>query len=213
VSPPLRRVAGTLLVLMLLAAASLALQAFVAARTAARIDANARAFAMRQLDEIVAPGTYDNALASDVIVVRDEELLGGPGPRTIYRAYADTEPVAAVISTVAPDGYSGRIALLVGVLADGRIAGVRVTAHRETRGLGDRIELRHSDWITRFDGRSLRDPPPARWAVRANGGEFDQFTGATVTPQAVVEAARDALIYFGAHRDEIFAAPAQVPTP
>jgi Na+-translocating ferredoxin:NAD+ oxidoreductase subunit G len=91
---------------------------------------------------------------------------------------------------------------------DGRISGVRVLAHRETPGLGDKIEVERDDWILDFDGRSLSQPPRERWRVRRDGGAFDQFTGATITARAVVSAVRDALIYFSAHRDELFAAPA-----
>lgn len=193
--------------------ASAALHAWVNSRTAARIEANEHAYAMRQLNEIIPQEAYDNALANDYILVRDGELLGGTQMRAVYRAYHDGKPLAAVIETAAPNGYSGNISLLVGVYADGRVAAVRVTAHRETPGLGDRIEVRRSDWIHLFEGSKIGEPPLADWAVRKDGGEFDQFTGATVTPRAVVTAVRDALLYFDAHRDEIFSAPAQSPTP
>jgi Na+-translocating ferredoxin:NAD+ oxidoreductase subunit G len=144
----------------------------------------------------------------DVVLVRDPELLGTPGQVSVYRARQRGRPVAVVISPVAPVGYSGPIRLLVGILADGTLSGVRVVSHRETPGLGDKVELERDDWILGFDGRSLGDPPVSRWAVRRDGGVFDQFTGATVTPRAVVRAVRDALVYFEAHRDELFAAPA-----
>jgi electron transport complex protein RnfG len=119
--------------------------------------------------------------------------------------------VAAVFSVVARGGYAGDIELLVGVRADGRVAGVRVVEHHETPGLGDGIEADKSDWIRGFDGRSLGDPPREDWAVRRDGGDFDQFTGATITPRAVVEAVRDTLIYFEDHRDQVFAQNRQNP--
>lgn len=104
---------------------------------------------------------------------------------------------------VAPDGYSGNINLLVGIDMSGAILGVRVTSHRETPGLGDQIELKKSDWIKSFNGRTLGSPPHSEWNVKKNGGEFDQFTGATITPRAVVKAVQKALIYFRENRQAI----------
>lgn len=201
-----RRTAWLVAGMALLGGASAALHAWVHAGTAGRIAANEHAWAMRQLNEIVPRTRYDNALIDDTVTVEEPVLLGGAGPRTIYRAFEGGRPVAAVIETVAPGGYSGAIHLLVGVNADGSVAGVRVTQHRETPGLGDRIERGKTDWVTTFDGRALGAPPAPQWAVTSDGGVFDQFTGATVTPRAVVQAVRDALLYFDAHRDEIFAA-------
>ena len=124
---------------------------------------------------------------------------------TVYRARRDGAPVALVLTAVAPDGSSGPIELLVGVNADGTVAGVRVLAHRETPGLGDPIEASRSDWVLAFAGRSLGDPPPAGWTVRRDGGAFDQFTGATITPRAVVHAVRRVLEYVGANQEALYA--------
>jgi electron transport complex protein RnfG len=110
-----------------------------------------------------------------------------------------------VLEAVAPDGYSGEIRLLVGIHADGRVAGVRVTAHRETPGLGDYIDPARGPWIRQFDGRSLADPLPDGWRVKKDGGRFDYLAGATITPRAVVKAVRRSLEYFAAHRDELLA--------
>lgn len=200
-----RRTLGMALVLTALAIVGVAIIQTSFDATAARIAANERDAAMYQIREILAAEPYDNRPANDVIVVTHPDLLGGPQARKVYRARAQGEPVAVVMETLAPDGYSGPIALLVGVYADGRLAGVRVTAHRETVGLGDRIELAQSNWVLDFAGERLGPAPHARWAVRRDGGEFDQFTGATVTPRAVVQAVRDALIYFEQHADELFA--------
>ncbi|MFK8016278.1 MAG: electron transport complex subunit RsxG [Gammaproteobacteria bacterium] len=169
------------------------------------VTANERDAAMRVIRQILPSDVYDNSPANDVIVVRDKDLLGGDQPRRVFRAYQASAPVAVLIETVAPNGYSGPIRLLVGVYRDGRIAAVRVTAHRETAGLGDRIERARSDWIDVFSTRSLTTTAESGWAVRADGGDFDQFTGATVTPRAVVQAVRNALLYFEQHQDELFA--------
>ncbi len=197
------------------AALTLAIAAAVAVGTAAlvhhvagpRIEANERAQRVTRLAAALGAAEYDNDLLGDVIFVRDAERLGTDDPVPIHRARLAGQPVAALIETVAPDGYSGAIRLLVAVGADGRLLGVRVLAHKETPGLGDAIDERKSDWILGFAGRSLTDPAPGGWKVRKDGGEFDQFTGATVTPRAVVGAVEDALLYFDAHRQQVFALP------
>ena len=171
--------------------------------TEERIAENERLSMLRNLNAIVPRARYDNEMLTDTVVVDDEALAGGR-PVTVYRARRDGEPVAAVFATVAPEGYSGPIKLLVGVNADGTVAGVRVTAHRETPGLGDAIETQRSDWILGFDGKSLDEPPEEQWAVRRDGGVFDQFTGATISPRAIVKAVKETLVYFAAHRDAVF---------
>jgi Na+-translocating ferredoxin:NAD+ oxidoreductase subunit G len=178
--------------------------------TEERIAANERAFLLRTLADVLPQGAYDNAVHEDFITVTDAALLGTRAPITVYRARLRNRPAAVVMTPVAPGGYSGPIRLLVGILADGTVSGVRVVAHRETPGLGDKIEVERDDWILDFDGRSLGQPPRERWAVRRDDGVFDQFTGATITARAVVTAVRDALLYFEAHRDLLFAAPAGV---
>lgn len=124
-------------------------------------------------------------------------------PFTAYQIVIDGRVDAVVLPAVAPDGYSGQIELLVGIDAEGRIRGVRVTRHHETVGLGDRIDRARSVWITQFDGHSLEDPPEARWNVRKDGGAFDQITGATLTPRAVIHAVASALKYFEQHRENL----------
>jgi electron transport complex protein RnfG len=148
---------------------------------------------------------FDNDPVADAILLRAPEGLGDDRPRPVRRATLRGEPVAAVLSVVAPDGYGGPIELLVGVRADGTVVGVRVVSHKETPGLGDPIEESRSDWIHAFAGRALGAPPPDRWAVRRDGGDFDQFAGATITPRAVVAAVRRALTWFGENHDVVFA--------
>jgi len=176
--------------------------------TAERIAANEREHLLRSLADVLPAGAYDNAVHEDYITVSHRQLLGTDNPVTVFRARQRNRPVALVLTPTAPGGYSGPIRLMVGILTDGRISGVRVVAHRETPGLGDRIEIERDDWILGFDGRGLGDPPRDEWAVRRDGGEFDQFTGATITARAVVSAVRDTLIYFETNRDALFAAPA-----
>jgi electron transport complex protein RnfG len=171
-----------------------------------RIEASARARRVAQLAEVLGPTRYDNDLLGDVVAVRDRELLGTDEALPVYRARLGGRPVAALLVAVAPDGYSGAIRLLIAVDTQGRLLGVRVLSHRETPGLGDAIDVRKSRWIESFTGRSLGDPEEAQWKVRKDGGEFDQFTGATVTPRAVVHAVRNALLYFDRHRADLFAA-------
>jgi electron transport complex protein RnfG len=95
----------------------------------------------------------------------------------------------------------------VGIEYDGTVTGIRILEHRETPGLGDRIVSTRSDWVFQFDGQSLGNPDATGWALKRDGGQFDQLTGASVTPRAVISVVKETLIYFDAHRDEIFAAP------
>ncbi len=165
---------------------------------------------LRQLQEVLPRGAYDNDVAADRLQL-SVPALHGAAPLSVYRARRQGTPVAAVLTVTAADGYSGPIDLLVGIGADGRLTGVRVVGHRETPGLGDKIDAERTDWILAFTGRSLRDPAAARWAVRKDGGDFDQFAGATITPRAVVKAVRDTLHYFDQHREALFASAAETP--
>ncbi len=177
-------------------------------QTKERILANERQALLRSLQALVPAAQVDNNMTDDSILVHDPELLGSPETR-VYRGRKDGEPVAAVFTTVAPNGYSGPIRLLVGIHRDGTLAGVRVVAHKETPGLGDKIDERKSDWVLAFTGLSLGEPPPERWKVRRDGGDFDQFTGATITPRAVVKAVRRTLEYAQREGAELYApAPA-----
>ena len=148
---------------------------------------------------------YDNKLFEDTLQVRDEKLLGTDEAVTVYRARREGKPVALVMAPVAPDGYSGTIKLLVGIGYDGTLTGVRVSAHHETPGLGDAIDEERSDWIFGFDGKSLDNPPLERWRVKRDGGAFDQLTGATITPRAIVKAVKKTLLYYREHRAALFA--------
>lgn len=191
----------------LLAGVALACAALLAVAwhfTHEHIAANERRFLLSSLHDILPARRHDNDLYADTLKLPAGTLPGDRRQVTVYRAYRNGEPVAALFSLTTPEGYGGPIRLLVGVNADGTLAGVRVIAHRETPGLGDKIELDRSDWIRGFAGKSLGNPPIGNWAVKKDGGVFDQFTGATITPRAVVGAVKQALLYYRAHRTEIF---------
>jgi len=179
--------------------------------TVDRIAEQERRVVLEQLGQIVPPGSYDNALHDDRVAVRDERFFPQGQEVTAFRARRGGQPVAVILRFDTLDGYNGRIRLLVGIASDGRVTGVRVIAHRETPGLGDAIERAKSDWILGFTGKSLTDPAAPGWAVRRDGGEFDQFTGATITPRAVVEAVQRALEYYEANAGALFDAPADNP--
>lgn len=181
------------------------LLAWTEQQTRPRIEANARAALEAELNRLVPAAEYDNDLLASAAPIVAPELTGVATPVTLYRATKGGAPVAVLFQLTAPDGYAGPIRLLAAVRADGRLAGARVLAHKETPGLGDYIEERRSPWIHGFDGRSLADPEEARWAVRKDGGAFDHVTGATVTPRAIVKALRRALAYCRAH-PELFEA-------
>ncbi len=172
--------------------------------TAERIATNHREALLKRLNALIPPTRYDNDMVSDTIRITDPELTSRRYPVTVYRARLMGRPEAAVFLVVAPDGYNGAINLLVAINYDGTLAGVRVVSHRETPGLGDAIDEQRSDWILGFTGRSLNNPDERGWAVKRDGGMFDQFTGATITPRAVVKSVYRTLKYFSRHRKEIF---------
>lgn len=200
-----QRVTAVLLVL----AIAMLLAAFIAmmeSATREQTRRNEQAWILERLDALVPPDSHDNDLLADRIQVTSPAILGIEQPVWIYRARKHGEPVAAVIHTVAPDGYHGPIDLLVAIAHDGTLLGVQVLRHSETAGLGDQFENRRVDWLDAFRGKSLADPPQQRWGVRPDGGDFDAFTGATITPRAIVRATRRALEYYGSQRARLFAA-------
>jgi electron transport complex protein RnfG len=143
--------------------------------------------------QVIPADRYNNDLLQSCYLVTAPEL--GKGTHKVYIARQGEQAVAAVMEATAPDGYSGAIQLLVGADFSGTVLGSRVTEHHETPGLGDKIELRISDWITHFAGKTISGESDASWAVKKDGGQFDQFTGATITPRAVVNAVKRAGLY------------------
>lgn len=173
-----------------------------------RIAESERLLAQRGLLELYPAQTHDNDLLADVLPVPTAYLktLGLRRPADIHVVRNGNQVVGFIVPAVAPDGYSGDIDMIIGINADGTLAGVRVTSHRETPGLGDKIELRKHPWILSFDGRSLGNPSREQWTVAKHGGAFDQFTGATITPRAVVHKVRDALLFYSEYGDQLLAA-------
>ena len=191
------------LLLGLFAALATAVIAGTYLGTRHNIAENQRLAAERALIEIIPRERHDNAMLDDNVSVDDSKLLGLRAPDNAHIARLQGEPVAVILPATARDGYTDDIHLIIGINVDGSIAGVRVLGHRETPGLGDTVERKKSNWVDGFVGRSLTDPGPEGWAVRKDGGDFDQFTGATITPRAVVNAVHRALEYFRLHRAEL----------
>jgi len=178
-------------------------------RTEAQIEQEVRRAEARQLLEIFPAETHDNDIVDDTFsVAADTPLLGIREAREGYRVRRGKDVIGVILPVTARDGYSGDIRALVGIRNDGTVAGVRVVAHRETPGLGDKVDRRKSQWILGFENRSLNDPPPPAWAVKKECGVLDQFTGATVTPRAVIRAPRRALEYAVTNIDVLFETPA-----
>jgi electron transport complex protein RnfG len=155
--------------------------------------------------EIIPANQHSNDMLLDTVSIPRQywNTLGLNNGGELNIAREDEKILAIIVPGIAADGYSGDIKLITGIYMDGTVAGVRVLSHSETPGLGDKIELRKSSWINSFKGTSLNDPKPARWSVKKDGGDFDQFTGATITPRAVVTHVKRALDYFAADHQRI----------
>lgn len=178
--------------------------------TSARIASNQREAMLNKLRDILpvdaATGAplMDNDPLLDRIQVNDPDRLGAPETQ-IYRVRHGNQPIAVVLNPVVPDGYAGPIQLLVSVKRDGSLGGVRVLEHHETPGLGDKIDERKGDWIKeQFDNKSLGNPLPDQWLVKRDGGQFDQFTGATITPRSIVKAVKKTLEFVREQGDQLY---------
>ena len=176
------------------------------------IEAAAAEEKMKLIDEVLPRSAYDNDLLKDTLTLGPAPELGLEAASTAYRARRGAQTVALVFEAVAPDGYAGKIRLLIALAPDGTLHGVRVVQHKETPGLGDYIEPKKDKnkarpWITQFDGLQPASSEAHDWQVKKDGGRFDAVAGATVTPRAVVKAVRKAALYVEAHRATLFAAP------
>lgn len=161
----------------------------------------------RRLNEVISSDKYDNDFYRDCALIEAPELSGTLQKSKIYRMRANGAPYALFITATAPDGYAGKIKLIVGIYTNGSIAGVRVTEHQETPGLGDKIELQKSNWINQFDGKSFSNLDKSQWAVKKDGGYFDALTGATITPRAIIKTVTRVLNYYQLNSTELFSLP------
>jgi len=182
------------------------LLAFTFDQTRAPIAKSEEEEKLKLISQLLPSDLFDNNVARDVLTLQADPLLGTSDFSTAFRARLKGQPSAVVLEAIAPDGYSGKISMLVAIKASGEIAGVRVVSHRETPGLGDYIDLGKSNWIKNFDGASNTRYKDPDWKVKKDGGQFDYMAGATITPRAVVKAVHKALQYFEANRDKLFAA-------
>jgi electron transport complex protein RnfG len=183
-----------------------ALVAITWSATEERIALNQREMFLRNVYKLVPREAMTNDLLKDVVTVNDPAL--SPAPVQVYRARHNGKPLALIFSPVESPGYAGPIRLMVGIRADGVLGGVRVLSHHETPGLGDKIDEQRSDWVLSFTGKSLDNPPEEQWKVRKDGGIFDQFTGATITPRKIVAAVKRTLLYFQREKERLFKLPA-----
>lgn len=163
--------------------------------TAERIRAAEAASRSKALLEVIPAALRENDLLDGELLLEDATALGYAEPVSAFRAFQGGGVSAVILPWRTEEGYTGPIQGIVAIDRQGRILGVRVTAHKETPGLGDRVERRKSDWVLVFEGRALDNPPSDRWKVRKDGGDFDQLTGATITPRAIVKAVHAALDY------------------
>lgn len=176
------------------------------------IEASEAAQRMRLINDILPPSSYDNALLDDYVLIGPTPALGIDRQARVFRAWRDGAPTALIVEAIAPDGYAGRIQLALAVSVDGRLSGVRVTAHAETPGLGDYIDPRKdkasraAPWITQFNGLGVADIPPQQWRVLRDGGVFGYRAGATISARAVTEATGRALAWATLHHEALFAA-------
>ena len=196
-----------IVILVALAAGATALLSLTDSATEAQRRENQAVHAARLLREVIPAGEYDPQPGLLSITLEDAELLGTAEPVPAYPVYRNGEAAGVVLTVIAPDGYVAPLTLLVGIDTAGTISGVRVTGHRETPGLGDKVEPAKSDWITTFTGRSFATTPRADWSLARDGGDYDHISGATITSRAVVTATANALDYFSANRSLLLGPP------
>ncbi|MGF1852343.1 electron transport complex subunit RsxG [Vibrio satsumensis] len=194
------------LVLAIFACASTGLVAVTHYLTKDQIKQQEQAQLLSVLNQVIPHDLHDNELFSACTLVQAAEL-GTEQAMPAYIAKLNGEPSAIAIEAIAPDGYNGAIKVIVGMKIDGTILGTRVLSHQETPGLGDKIDLRVSDWILSFAGKQVTDSNLDRWKVRKDGGDFDQFTGATITPRAVVKSVKQAVQYVNQNNQALLTQP------
>lgn len=191
-----------LIISVLLAMISVLLVGITYQITQAPIAINQREAVMAALDQIIPPAEYDHDLIYHKKYVTDA-LLGSQTPLPAYFAYKDHHLVGVIFTVVAPNGYSGAIKLLVGVYADAQLAGVRAIAHSETPGLGDKMDVHKTDWVYSFNNKSLENTPEIHWRIIKEGGVFESWTGASITPKAIIQAVHNTLTYVEHHKEQL----------
>ena len=153
---------------------------------------------LASLNQVLPSRLYDNNPLNSPLPIDDTSL----GKVEVYPARL-SGMLTAVAFQMKAIGYGGEIKLMMAVNSQGEILGVRVLSHKETPGLADKIESTRSDWIRVFDGKSLENTEKKAWAVKKDGGEIDQFTGATITPRAMVKAIYQGLEFYKRHKNAI----------
>jgi electron transport complex protein RnfG len=202
-NPILRNATRTSVILFIFAIIGTAMMAYTFRQTRPVIEKSEQAEKLALINQVLPKALYDNDLLASHRELPADDLLGTRKPSGMWLATKNNAPAGIVLEAIAPEGYSGDIALLIGMTAEGIVTGVRVTRHKETPGLGDYIELAKSPWVLQFNGKRSEENDMLRWRVKKDGGEFDSRAGATVTPRAIVKAVRQALEYFHKHRDEL----------
>ncbi|KJF95469.1 electron transport complex subunit RsxG [Photobacterium angustum] len=194
-------------ILAIFACLATALVALTNYLTEDRIAEQQRLQLLDTLNQVIPVANHDNLLYKSCTLVRDHKRLGTLAQMPAYIAKKDNKPVGVAIEGIAPDGYSGAIKIIVGLDMKGVITGVRVLQQNETPGLGDKIEATVSNWIYSFNGKRVTGDNDPSFKVRKDGGEFDQFTGATITPRAVVKAVKNISLYWDQNQDKIINQP------
>ena len=208
----LKNALRTSTILFLFALVGTALLAYTYSNTHGIIEKSAQAEKLALINQVLPKRLYDNDLLAARRELPADPLLGTRKPSGMWLATKAGQPTGVVLEAVAPEGYSGDIVLLIGIDADGALTGVRVTQHKETPGLGDYIQLSKSGWVLQFDAKSYHPDQDELGKVKKDGGAFDSRAGATITPRAIVKAVREALKYFGLHRDKLLQ-PIEPPKP
>lgn len=161
---------------------------------------------LKLINQVAAQSMYDNELIKDSITLPASAQLGTEQDTIAYRGRLKGQPSIIVLEAIAPDGYSGKISMIVAISYAGVISGVRVITHKETPGLGDYIDIAKNHWISLFAGASHTRYQEDDWKVKKDGGQIDYMAGATITPRAVAKAVHKALHYFEENRAMLFAA-------
>lgn len=195
----MKEILRLLVALTLIAALSGLILALVESATREPIQEQRRLQMLKALEAVLP--AFDNSPDSDTVsVISGTDRQGATVETTFYRGRREQQLVGTAFRVVAPDGYSGKISVMMGVRPDQSLHAIEILTHAETPGLGDKIS---EPWYKAlFVGRNLDD---SDWRVRKDGGDFDQITGATISARAVVTAVRQGLELYREHEQSITA--------